>query len=74
MKANFITAVGLIVLNMIILIIERPAGFEGWRLYGAMAAMLLISSISPIVGIALLLPITLLNVLFNTTKIFKLRR
>lgn len=74
MRVNFTLAMGLVIINAAILWYERPAGFTGWRIYVTLAAILLISAVSPVIGVAILAPVTALNVLFNTTRIFQLER
>ncbi|MBT9131426.1 MAG: hypothetical protein DDT41_01732 [candidate division WS2 bacterium] len=69
MKFTFHVAVGLVLLNFFIVWWEFQNQGKGWRLYYALAVILLISTISLPIGLLLLIPITGYNLLMNTTRL-----
>lgn len=64
--------VGLIMLNALMLFIERVPRMKGWRLYIAVMLLCALSVLSPIFVFLLLIPITMINLFWNTNRLRRL--
>ncbi len=73
MKNTFLIIFGVVLLNFFLLSYEFQGTGRGWRLYGALAVILIISAVSLPIGIVLLIPITAYNLLWNTTRLLQRR-
>jgi len=69
MRLTFSLLLGLIVINGLILYYERQGLGMGWRIYMGLVALALMAAISVPFTFALLLPITVYNLLVNTRRL-----
>lgn len=68
MKDGISIIIGVVILNLIILLYEKQGLGLGWRIYGGLVAVLILSTIFLPLGFMLLLPITGYNLIVNTTR------
>ena len=68
MKDGISIIIGVVILNLIILLYEKQGLGLGWRIYGGLVGVLILSTIFLPLGFMLLLPITAYNLIVNTTR------
>ena len=72
MSKMFWAAIGLLILNVMIVLYERGSKFFSWRLYISIAVLMLLAALFPEVIAILLLAILVTNLFRNTSKIRRL--
>lgn len=69
MKDGFMIIIGIVLINYFILLYEKQGQGKGWRIYFGLLGIILIGAISLPIGLLLLIPITLNNLLWNTKRL-----
>lgn len=69
MSKWFWTAVALLAVNVMIVVYEKGITFFTWRLYLAIAVILLLSALLPEIMVILLIALLITNLFKNTSRI-----